>query len=304
MEELKSRSHKFTHGSSLLMMMMCDFNMFQSRFEEFAIASLTSSRYSSQVIEAFPPPKGWTAGSPPPPPPPRSHRLGGGDFSTRNRRRRRLNRTPGLLRDDEEEKLQLLTPYLQTAVEIKREEAKQRKVLIDNFTPQPLRKRVVKVKKAFELDEIHLATLQSIFTLLDKDQDKLLTVQEIRLAIVALGIPPSKKLIDEITSSVPSWTGNGVDFNTFKRVIVDRLKSNPVHLADIDELFGIFESTDGKGIVTPAHLRHVMSVQTSNSTQLSDREVNEIFDELGIKSTPLYYRKFLADISSGFVNFL
>ncbi len=226
-------------------------------------------------------------------------------FSTRNKRRRRLNKTPGLLNDDDDnDKLKLLTPYLTTAVEIKREEAKQRKILMENFTPQPSRRREIKVKKSFELDEIHLATLQSIFTLLDKDQDKLLSVQEIRLAIVALGIPPSKKLIDEITGSVPSWTGNGVDFNTFKRVIVDRLKSNPVHLADIDELFGLFEDTDGKGIVTPAHLRHVMSVQTSNSTQLSDREVNEIFDELGIKSTPLYYRKFLADISSGFVNFL
>eukprot|EP00940_MAST-03C_sp_MAST-3C-sp2_P002155 g2155.t1 len=158
--------------------------------------------------------------------------------------------------------------------------------------------------KAFELDEVHLKTLRTIFTLLDKDQDKLLNVQELRLAIVAMGIPPSKRLIDEITRSAPSWAGKGIDFGTFQRVIVDRLKSNPIHMADVDELFRLFEDSNERGAVTPGNLRHLMTrVKTSNSTQLSNHEVDEIFDELDIKDTPVYYRRFLTDISSGFVNF-
>jgi len=165
------------------------------------------------------------------------------------------------------------------------------------------RKRVV-THKAFELDEVHLKTLRTIFTLLDKDQDKLLNVQELRLAIVAMGVPPSKRLVDEITRNVPSWAGNGIDFGTFKRVIVDRLKSNPIHMADVDELFKLFDNSGEEGAVSPAQLRHLMTnVETSNSTQLSDNEVDEIFQELDINETPVYYRRFLTDISSGFVNF-
>lgn len=204
-------------------------------------------------------------------------------------------------------KKKLLSPYFSTAVQIKHEEVtKGKEIERTPYVPREFVKRkVIKAKRAFELDEIHMKTLQTIFTLLDKDQDKLLTTHEVRLAIVALGIPPSKKLIDEIEGSVPSWAGKGkVDYNTFKRVIIDRLKSNPVHLSDVDELFKKFEKTDGKGVVTPKHLRRIMSITTSNETQLTGTEIDEMFDELSISNAPLYYRKFLADVSSGFVNFI
>lgn len=219
--------------------------------------------------------------------------------------RRKPTNTPGLVSDDDNEgKPNVLTPYFQTAALISVAEKRHVDALKNQRSPRIVKKRTVYTHKAFELDEVHLKTLRTIFTLLDKDQDKLLNVQELRLAIVAMGIPPSKRLIDEISRSAPSWAGKGIDFGTFQRVIVDRLKSNPIHMADVDELFRLFEDSNERGAVTPGNLRHLMTrVKTSNSTQLSNHEVDEIFDELDIKDTPVYYRRFLTDISSGFVNF-
>ena len=44
-------------------------------------------------------------------------------------------------------------------------------------------------------------TLRTIFTLLDSDQDKLLDVDQLRTAIIAMGIPPAPRLIQDIVRS-------------------------------------------------------------------------------------------------------
>jgi len=212
--------------------------------------------------------------------------------------------SPGLVVDSSDNS-RLQTPYFQNAALIKIKEKRFTEELKRKYkSPEP-RRKPLKPQTSFELDDVHVKTLQTIFTLLDSNQDKLLDTNQLQTDIIAMGIPPKDRLIKEIFKHVPAWAGNGVDFNTFKTVITDNLKSNPVHMADIDELFKIFESTDGKGAITDAHLRHVMtSVHTTNKTNLSNDEVNEIFKELGItKNSTRYYRQFLADISSGFVNF-
>ena len=95
------------------------------------------------------------------------------------------------------------------------------------------------------------------------------------------------------------------DFDTFRAVITDRLRSNPVKMSDIEELFASFEDKTHGDIVSDAYLRHIMEVQTTNKTHLSDEEVDEIFGELGIKrKDPINYREFMKKISSGFVNFV
>lgn len=164
-----------------------------------------------------------------------------------------------------------------------------------------------KKKQEFQLDAVHRRTLKTIFTLLDgDDQDKLLNKEQLRIAIISLGIPPSNRLIQEIIDHVPSWasTEGGVDFDTFERVITDRLKCNPVHMADIDELFRVFELPEEKGRIDEGHLRHLMQVKTTNNTNLSEDEVDMIFRELDYKvKQKVDYRLFLQQISSGFVNF-
>jgi len=263
---------------------------------------------SGSTFVAYDPPVGWSPKSPPPPPPPlytSPNRRGHSVLQSRSAKRRGSTpHIPGLVVDSSDNS-RLRTPYFQNAALIKIKEKHFTKKLREKYkSPEP-RKRPLRPQTTFELDDVHVKTLQTIFTLLDSNQDKLLDTDQLQTAIIAMGIPPKQRLIKEIFKHVPAWAGKGVDFNTFKTVITDNLKSNPVHMADIDELFKIFEETDGKGVITDSHLRHVMtSVFTTNKTNLSNDEVNEIFKELGItRNKSLYYRKFLADISSGFVNF-
>ena len=251
-----------------------------------------------------PPPRGWKPSSPPPPPPPpppgsvpRYMRSPEPDRSS--------PRGPGLLNaatQDDSAK----SAYLQNAVLIKMNETKISGSAQGTKQGPSGDNSAASDPSAFELDDVHIKTLETIFTLLDSNQDKLLDVDQLRTAIIAMGIPPAPRLIQQILSSVPAWAGNGVDFNTFKTVITERLKCNPVHMSDINELFKIFETTDGKGKITDVHLRHVMEVETTNKTNLSDDEVDEIFKELGLginRKQTLDYRQFLKNISSGFINF-
>ena len=119
-----------------------------------------------------------------------------------------------------------------------------------------------------------------------------------------MGIPPAPRLLQDIMNNVPErFEGKGVDFETLKTVVADRLRSNPIDMADIEELFTNFETTH-PGTISDVALRHIMEVETTNNTHLSDDEVDDIFDELGIRrKDPIRYREFMKKISSGFINF-
>lgn len=119
-----------------------------------------------------------------------------------------------------------------------------------------------------------------------------------------MGIPPAPRLIEDILKSVPPrFGGKGVDFDTLRDVVGERLRKNPIHMSDIDELFQNFEGSHG-GTISDVSMRHIMEVETMNKTNMSDDEVDEIFDELGIKrKDPIRYREFMKKISSGFINF-
>jgi Ca2+-binding EF-hand superfamily protein len=215
--------------------------------------------------------------------------------------------SPGLL-DEREVDVSRASQYFNNASHLMVQDNRTRKALERSYKSPASVVSLKPQKKAFELDEVHLKTLQTIFTLLDSDQDNMLDVDQLRTAIIAMGIPPSQRLIQEILRNVPDFKKAGgrgqVDFHTFKTVVTDRLKCNPVYMADIDELFKVFESTDGEGYISDHHLRHVMEVKTTNNTNLSDEEVDEIFKELRIeRRAEVDYREFLGKISSGFVNF-
>ena len=159
------------------------------------------------------------------------------------------------------------------------------------------------------MGELHKDTLKSIFALLDSDHDGLLDDAEVEQALVALGVPPLPFLIQEIKTHVPAWVaraGDKVDFATFHRVMAMRLKSNPVQMRDIQEVFRIFQDKEfGEGCVTETSLRHIMGLKPALASSLTPDEIDEIFAELGIKRRDVIdYRQFMEDISSGFVGFV
>jgi len=156
------------------------------------------------------------------------------------------------------------------------------------------------------MGELHSDTLKSIFALLDSDHDGLLDDAEVEQALVALGVPPVEFLIQEIKSHVPAWIGDKVDFATFQRVMGMKLKSSPVQMKDIQEVFRIFQDKEfGEGCVTETSLRHIMGLKPDLAASLTPDEIDEIFSELGIKRRDIIdYRQFMQDISSGFIGFV
>ena len=114
------------------------------------------------------PPVGWTQGSPPPPAPP--EKLKYALYKPAAAASRAIApRSPGLLVEStDDNKPSLLTPYFENAVLIKRDWIKQLKSREQAYTPPSPRKQKVEVCEAFELDEMHVKTLRTIFTVLDK----------------------------------------------------------------------------------------------------------------------------------------
>lgn len=217
-------------------------------------------------FQAHPPAPGWTRGSQEIPPPPPSE-------------------TIARVQDRKEDKVERKVSPARTAI---------------------VERTTKKDGSRFDLAKIQVETLKVIFTLLDSDQDGLLDVKQLSTAIISMGIPPSPKLINDVLNNVPEkQRGLGVDFDTFRTVITDRMRRNPVKMSDIDELFRSFEDKTHEGIVSDSYLRHIMEVKTTQKTHLSDDEVDEIFGELGImRRDPINYREFMKKMSSGFVNFV
>ena len=156
------------------------------------------------------------------------------------------------------------------------------------------------------MGELHTDTLKSIFALLDSDHDGKLDDAEVQQALIALGLPPLRALVDDIKSHVPAWIGaDKVDFQTFQRVTAMWLKSNPVLMSDIQEVFRIFkEQGITEGSVTETALRHIMGLKPALAASLTPDEIDEIFSELGIRRRDVVdYREFMQEISGGFVGF-
>lgn len=152
------------------------------------------------------------------------------------------------------------------------------------------------------LDTEHLRTLRIIFEMLDTDVDGRINDQQLRTAVTAVGIPPTRRFLARIKSFAGE---DGVDFNTFVAAVEQKLLESPVDERDIKELFEQFrdDSRDKPGHVTTYHLHHVLAgIRTTHHTELTTEEVDELLEELKIEYTdPVDYVEFVRALTSGFV---
>lgn len=154
------------------------------------------------------------------------------------------------------------------------------------------------------LDQAHVDTLKIVFSLLDTDLDGKLTDGQLRTAVTAVGIPPTRRFLLELKSMVPR--GEGVDFESFVRGVEKKLVGAPVRMQDIDELFAVVADLDPRdGEVDLAGMMHCLAgIKTTHNTQLDEREVMDIMAELHIgRGEPIVVRDFVKALSSGFVQF-
>jgi Ca2+-binding EF-hand superfamily protein len=146
----------------------------------------------------------------------------------------------------------------------------------------------VAARGRFELQEASLTKLRSIFHLLDKDMDGKLEQDQLLTAFAAVGIRPTRRIKYELAKRLPkknnSGKAAGIGFDMFARIIRSTLIAQPTAVTEIDALTELFETKDKPGVIKGHELRHLLTgVQTSSRTELSSREADVLFDQLGIE---------------------
>lgn len=149
----------------------------------------------------------------------------------------------------------------------------------------------VKQKKAYSLkqraDEARIQQLRGIFAAYDEDRDGLLNELELASALLALGLEPSPKQLNQYQIRSPSQTG--VDLATFVKVSMSRVSSLPsgssMDIADSSypAIMDLFHSCDSArtGTVPLALLLHVLA-EVAAPTALSMVEVQDLLRMSGI----------------------
>jgi len=139
----------------------------------------------------------------------------------------------------------------------------------------------------FELKESSLTKLRSIFHLLDKDMDGKLEQDQLLTAFSAVGIRPTRRIKYELSKRLPKKNlgkPTGIGFDMFARIIRSMLIAQPTAVTEMDALTELFETKAKPGVIKGHELRHLLTgVQTSSHTELSSREADVLFDQLGIE---------------------
>ena len=147
--------------------------------------------------------------------------------------------------------------------------------------------------------------LYSIFTLLDLDMDGRLMPEEVYVAMAAVGITPTEIIKKAVRKRLPkSAYYNGIEFETFTRIIKSTLTAQPVQRRDLQMLLDHYSHNDD-GTIDGGQLRRLLQIPTAANTQLSKKETNQVFAELNLSNDGLIeFGSYVDDVSDGFQRML
>ena len=156
-------------------------------------------------------------------------------------------------------------------------------------------------RRRFTFDGFQKDELYSIFTLLDLDMDGHLMPEEVYVAMAAVGITPTENIKNAIRKRLPkSAYSDGIDFQTFTRIIKSTLTAQPVQRRDLQLLLDHYSSRND-GTITGQELRSLLQIPTAANTQLSKRETNQVFAELSLTNEgAIEFGSYVDDVSDGF----
>ena len=156
-------------------------------------------------------------------------------------------------------------------------------------------------RRRFTFDGFQKDELYSIFTLLDLDMDGHLMPEEVYVAMAAVGITPTEYIKNAIRKRLPkSAYSDGIDFQTFTRIIKSTLTAQPVQRRDLQLLLDHYSSRND-GTITGQELRSLLQIPTAANTQLSKRETNQVFAELSLTNEgAIEFGSYVDDVSDGF----
>ncbi|KAI4301915.1 hypothetical protein L6164_035151 [Bauhinia variegata] len=139
------------------------------------------------------------------------------------------------------------------------------------------------------LAEEQIAEFQEAFCLFDKDGDGCITMEELGIAIRALGEIPTQQELEFMIKEVDT-DGNGtIEFGEFLNLMVRKMKENEAE-EQLREAFKVFDK-DQDGYISPNELRHVMRTIEDKFT---DEEVEQMMREADLDGDGLLdYQEFV-----------
>jgi Ca2+-binding EF-hand superfamily protein len=160
-------------------------------------------------------------------------------------------------------------------------------------------------RRRFTINGSQKEELYSIFTLLDLDMDGRLMPEEVYVAMAAVGITPTEIIKKAIQKRLPkSAYFNGIEFDTFTRIIKSTLTAQPVQRRDLQLLLDHY-SNNRDGTIGGEQLRTLLQIPTAANTQLSNKETNQVFAELNLSNDGLIeFGSYVDDVSDGFQRML
>ena len=127
-----------------------------------------------------------------------------------------------------------------------------------------------------ELTDEQQNKLDEAFFLIDQDNDKAITINEVGLLLRALGIFISESDIEKLKSELESQ-GNLVTFDKFKKIYKKRLKNN-LSSNDLYDAFRYFDN-DNAGKINLNILKHGLMTL---GEPLSNEEMKILEEELNL----------------------
>ncbi|KAI0396178.1 calmodulin [Xylariaceae sp. FL0594] len=112
------------------------------------------------------------------------------------------------------------------------------------------------------------------FSLFDKDDNGVITKDELGTVMRSLGQNPSQAELEDMINEVDGNNSGTIDFAEFLTMMARKMNSTDSE-EEIREAFKVFDR-DNNGFISAAELRHVM---TSIGEKLTDEEVDEMIRE-------------------------
>ncbi|XP_052271726.1 uncharacterized protein LOC127872435 [Dreissena polymorpha] len=119
------------------------------------------------------------------------------------------------------------------------------------------------------------ANIKSIYAMIDAGRSGVLTTKELRKGLQLLGLNPTVSDVKELAKKY-NIKERKVSLETFEQIMEEELLSNQNPEFDLLEAFRIFDR-DGNGTFDRKELKRFL---TSMGEQLTDQEVDELFDQL------------------------
>ena len=147
---------------------------------------------------------------------------------------------------------------------------------------------------ASQLTENQIAEFKEAFSLFDKDNNGIITIEELEVTMKSLGQNPTETELRDMINEVDADDNGSIDIPEFLS-IMERKMNDLNNDDEIRVAFKVFDKDDN-GIITAAELRWVMN---NLGEKLSDEEIETMIQEVDTDGDgQVHYEEFAAMLTA------